>query len=260
VLEEPPSDYQDFELWCGQWNTAHGEVLRSLPRSRAEEVGLVIPGEHRYDWWLLDEARLMVMPFDGDGALRPPYLVTDRQAVEVTRAEWEVAMASSTVDTYPITEEGARPPACPTSLGGVDNRVPWAWLTADDGLAPRLKAMRVRSGQSGQDLAEAVGWSPSEVSRVENGRTLPTAEDVRAWAQRCGGAEVDQLVDLVTAASTIRLPWKQRLGRGRAGLAEAYNRLFAETTRCVMVEVVVVPGPLQPVDYSLALGHRLWLP
>lgn len=140
----------------------------------------------------------------------------------------------------------------------MDNPLLRGWLTDTDGLATRLKALRARAGLSGQGLADVLGWSPSKVSRVENGRTLPSADDVRAWAGGCGlGDEAGALVELVAAAGTVRLPWKQRLGRGRAGLAEAYNRLFAETTYCVMVEIAIVPGPLQTPEYARAMMVEL---
>lgn len=69
--------------------------------------------------------------------------------------------------------------------------------------------------------------------------------------------EAGELVELLAEANTVRLPWKQRLGRGRAGMAEVYNRLFAETTRCVMVEVAVIPGPLQTTEYARAMTAEL---
>lgn len=100
VVEEPPTTYQEFERWCGRWNTAHGEEVRSVPRSVAEHAGLVEPGRRSNDWWLLDEARLMVMPFDADGRLGAPSIVTDRRAVTAALAEWRIAVAHSTADEY----------------------------------------------------------------------------------------------------------------------------------------------------------------
>lgn len=103
MVEEPPTDYQRFEHWCGQRNVEHGEELRSMPRSVAEAVGLVEAGVHLDDWWLLDDSRLLVMPFDQGGNLDAPYLVTDRQAVEAALAEWRIAVEHSDLDDYATT-------------------------------------------------------------------------------------------------------------------------------------------------------------
>lgn len=100
VIDEPPTDYQNFELWCGQWNLSYGEALRSMPRSTAERIGLIRPHARPDDWWLLDRSRLMVMPFDVAGNLGSPFIVTDRQAVERALVEWNLAIEHSTADRH----------------------------------------------------------------------------------------------------------------------------------------------------------------
>jgi hypothetical protein len=63
ILEEPPTDYQRWEIWSGQTNIAAGEHIGYLPRSRAQSIGL--PDAH--DWWLFDGQRLARMHFDPSG-------------------------------------------------------------------------------------------------------------------------------------------------------------------------------------------------
>lgn len=43
VLEEPPTDYQRWEMRRGQYNMAAGEVIRYITPSRTVEIGLLSP-------------------------------------------------------------------------------------------------------------------------------------------------------------------------------------------------------------------------
>jgi hypothetical protein len=82
ILEEPPTDYQRFEMWAGQWNAAAGEVIHYLARSRAAAIGL----PDAVDWWLFDSATLAIMQFDPDGRplggdiVRDPVIVAQHRA------------------------------------------------------------------------------------------------------------------------------------------------------------------------------------
>jgi hypothetical protein len=84
ILTEPPSDYQRFEMWCAQWNTAAGERIGYLTQSRARELGLPVD---LGDWWLYDDARLVLMRFDEAGRITSKELVTDPILV-AQHCEW----------------------------------------------------------------------------------------------------------------------------------------------------------------------------
>ncbi len=92
ILDEPPTDYQRFEIWAGQFNTAAGETLLYLTRSRAEEIGL--PVDH--DWWMFDAARLALMKFDAEGHPLGGDLTDDQQLVEQHRAWRDLALRHAT--------------------------------------------------------------------------------------------------------------------------------------------------------------------
>ena len=47
-------------------------------------------------------------------------------------------------------------------------------LTQPDGLVEQLLALRERAGLSSKDLAERANWHPSKVSKIGNGRQVPT--------------------------------------------------------------------------------------
>lgn len=83
ILAEPPSDYQRWELWAAPWHARAGERIRYLPRSRAEEVGLPMA----YDWWLLDNERLIVMKFTNEGEIDSKTLITDPDVI-MTHIGW----------------------------------------------------------------------------------------------------------------------------------------------------------------------------
>lgn len=93
VLDEPPTDYQQWEIWSGQFNSAAGEVIRYMPRSKAESVGLPT----KDDWWLFDSQRLAVMRFSDRGEPLGGEIITDSTAVHQHNEWWRLALRNSSV-------------------------------------------------------------------------------------------------------------------------------------------------------------------
>lgn len=92
VLDEPPSDYQRWELWASGWHAEAGEKISYIPRSRALEVGLPLT----YDWWLLDDERLIIMRYDDAGEIAGKSLTTD-QGIIARHREWrDLAVGNAT--------------------------------------------------------------------------------------------------------------------------------------------------------------------
>lgn len=77
VLEEPPTDYQRWEVWAGRYNAAVGEEIRYLPREQATAAGIPLAD----DWWLFDRQRLARMRFAADGTPLGGYIVTDTETI-----------------------------------------------------------------------------------------------------------------------------------------------------------------------------------
>jgi len=77
ILDDPPTDYQRFSLWGGQWNVQAGEQIHYLARAGAAELAILTDG----DWWLFDSTSLVTVQFDADGDLVRQELVTDPQIV-----------------------------------------------------------------------------------------------------------------------------------------------------------------------------------
>ncbi|BCB80903.1 hypothetical protein GCM10022251_79660 [Phytohabitans flavus] len=91
VLEEPPTDYQRWEMWSGQYNIDAGETIRYISRSRAIEAGLPV----RDDWWLFDSQRLALMRFAPDGEPLGGEIISDSETVARHQAWWDLAVQHS---------------------------------------------------------------------------------------------------------------------------------------------------------------------
>jgi hypothetical protein len=78
VLTDPPTDYQRWEVWAGQFNTRYGEEIRYLRRTVAIEAHIPLTD----DWWLFDRQRLARMQFAPDGTPQGGYIVTDPDVVQ----------------------------------------------------------------------------------------------------------------------------------------------------------------------------------
>ena len=122
-------------------------------------------------------------------------------------------------------------------------------LTQPSGLATRLRGLRSDAGLTSQDLATALGWGPTKISKLEHGRQIPTEEDIRAWADACavGPAIIEELVGLLTNVRSLHIGWRGRVGRA---VQASYNELVAQSAEVTLVEVAVIPGLLQTPDYA----------
>jgi transcriptional regulator with XRE-family HTH domain len=71
-------------------------------------------------------------------------------------------------------------------------------------LAVELRRLRERAGLRVHQLAALLDWSPSKVSKIENGRVSVTIPDARAWAKATGvvSGQLDELMALAEVART----------------------------------------------------------
>jgi hypothetical protein len=94
VQQDPPTDYQRFERWLDRWNLKAGEVMRYLTQRQAHEIGL-LPEVGSVDWWLLDNERMILIHFDGQGHPIRYELTTDSATVELARSWRDLAVRHS---------------------------------------------------------------------------------------------------------------------------------------------------------------------
>jgi hypothetical protein len=80
VVDTPPTDYQQWMRWMDRWNREAGETVQHLTRAAARVEG-IIPAIGPHDWWLFDDARLLVMHHDDQGRPVRYELVEDEPEV-----------------------------------------------------------------------------------------------------------------------------------------------------------------------------------
>jgi transcriptional regulator with XRE-family HTH domain len=119
-------------------------------------------------------------------------------------------------------------------------------------LARALKAIRRDADVSGERLAAALGWSQSKVSKIENGRTRPSPEDVQAWLDRFEVSQEHrrQLLHLAEAAQTEATTWRSIHGQGFDRRQRHYADLEAAASRLSIYQPAMVPGLFQTADYA----------
>lgn len=121
-------------------------------------------------------------------------------------------------------------------------------------LASRLRELRLDAGLKGCDVAALCGWHPAKSSRLENAKTGPSDDDIRAWCRACGAE--DQAEDLISANRAVEsmyVEWKRLQRTGLRRLQESYVPLYERTRHFRVYSSRVVPGLLQTEEYTRAL-------
>ena len=127
-------------------------------------------------------------------------------------------------------------------------------LNQPGGLAERLYAMRKAAGLTGDRMAEELSWPRSKISKIENGRQMPSPDDIRAWAAECGHPEAaDDLLDTLAGVQAVHRRWRTRLRRGHAGVQEDLARRTRDAKRVRSAQVLIVPGLIQTAGYARSI-------
>jgi transcriptional regulator with XRE-family HTH domain len=118
--------------------------------------------------------------------------------------------------------------------------------------ADELRHLRTQAGLSGKELAERVGWHPSKVSKIENGKQDATDADVLTWLEAVGAPESvasrmrDRLREIRIEANT----WKRQLRTGHRQRQEYSRDIEGMASTIRVFELVVVPGLVQTAEYA----------
>lgn len=123
------------------------------------------------------------------------------------------------------------------------------------GLAVRLRNLRVAAGLSGKGLADSLGWTPHKVSKVERGRQLIKADEVRAWVEACGQGDDTELIDVLVRLLTSARSASPSHGEMMAALGIAdqqrfCNQMIEDSTSVAWFEPARVPGLVQTDAYA----------
>jgi transcriptional regulator with XRE-family HTH domain len=125
------------------------------------------------------------------------------------------------------------------------------WLNQPGGLAERLQRMRKAAGLTGERLAEQLGWPRTKISKLENGRQMPTAADLTAWAAECGQPDAaPELLDMLAQAQAVHRQYRHRLRQGHAAMQADLDQLVRQAKLVRNFEVLIIPGLLQTADYA----------
>jgi transcriptional regulator with XRE-family HTH domain len=125
---------------------------------------------------------------------------------------------------------------------------------AREALGKRLREIRTESGLTARELASRASWHESKCSRIENGRTGPSDDDLRAYAIHCGAA--DQIADLIATARNIDgayVEWRRMERSGLRRAQESVIPLWERTRHFRAYSSWLIPGPLQTPGYIEAL-------
>ena len=98
IIDDPPTDYQRWSLWCARWHRDAGEDIRYLTREAANALG--IP---RGDWQMFDHNRVVVMAFTASGENADKRLVSDLSMVRRYRIWRALAVEhATTAEAMPV--------------------------------------------------------------------------------------------------------------------------------------------------------------
>ncbi len=119
-------------------------------------------------------------------------------------------------------------------------------------LGAELRRLREEALRSGQDLAGALGWSQSKVSRIEHARTLPTVSDARALLSelRVSPRERDRLLRLAEEAAGEPGTWRNSTGAGLTRRQQDFIALERSATTIHHYQPLLIPGYLQTEEYA----------
>lgn len=119
-------------------------------------------------------------------------------------------------------------------------------------LAAALKALRLRSGLSGQALGNTLGWSQSKVSKLEHGTRSAGPADVAAWAAAVGASDREraELIALAQSVATDRRSWWESHAAGLTGRQHELARAEATARRIMNFHPLLIPALLQPDAYA----------
>lgn len=125
------------------------------------------------------------------------------------------------------------------------------YQTARTSLGARLREIRMEAGLSGRALAQALGWHPSKVSKLELGRQTASVADLKAWAAACDVPETAaELLAMRRTLETHYASWRRQLAGGTRARQATFVDVESRMRRLRAFETAVVPGLMQTPDYA----------
>jgi transcriptional regulator with XRE-family HTH domain len=120
-------------------------------------------------------------------------------------------------------------------------------------LGSRLRELREHAGLKAKELAEAVQWHPTKISKIENGKQTPVDDEIVAWTRATRNeAETGNLLASLRTLEVQYAEWRRVM---RTGIRPRQNELAQRDQRTRLFRVfesTVIPGLLQTSEYARA--------
>jgi len=124
---------------------------------------------------------------------------------------------------------------------------------ARSALGHRLRELRQQARLSGRQLAEALSWPPSKISKLENGRQTPSDDDIRSWVRATHGeSDTEALLASLHTLEEQHAEWRRILRTGLRPRQNELAELDQKTRNFRAFEATVIPGLLQTAEYARA--------
>jgi transcriptional regulator with XRE-family HTH domain len=120
-------------------------------------------------------------------------------------------------------------------------------------LRVQLRRYRERSGLSQREVAQALGWSPSKVHRIEAGTSPITEADLRSLLARYSSAAENEVAQLLLLARAARQNRPIALKEPGPPSVRRYLDYEAAAGQIWNFEPMFVPGLLQTPEYTRAM-------
>jgi len=114
-------------------------------------------------------------------------------------------------------------------------------------LGTHIKLVRITKGLSAKELADSIGVSPSLISKIERGRTNPSAELLR----RIALALHESLADLITAADGPPNDVRKTPGRAAVAIVRSDERKLLHVPRSGVVYQLLTPDMRRSFEFVM---------
>ncbi len=122
---------------------------------------------------------------------------------------------------------------------------------ARSALGARLRELRREARLTGAQLATALDWPPSKVSKLEHGRQTATTDDLRQWTTATGTSHaLNELTSRLHGFESHIRSWRRQLANGHRPVQETWNAEVRRTATIRVWEEAVIVGMLQTAEYA----------
>lgn len=119
-------------------------------------------------------------------------------------------------------------------------------------LGRRLRQLRTTAKLRGVDLAQLIGITQGQLSKIETGKRRISPDQVRSWGEHthADAETIEQLVAQARQADTEVTAWKERFGAGWDNYQKSYAEIESTATEIRAYQVSVIHGLLQAPGYT----------